>query len=105
MIWALSIGDRKKFEAGCTPAEAERFRNRMAGKSEEEFKSEAMRTASQFAKYQINKTEALSETEVHLHVEALAGDGTAKGDGKPIMMMRKIGTHWKYAGDKRSRGQ
>ena len=102
MIWALSLGDQKKFEAGCTPEEAERFRNRMAGKSEEEVKSGAMATASQFSKYKINKKEVLSETEVHLHVEALAGDGTQKGDGKPIMIMKKIGNHWKYAGDLRS---
>lgn len=105
MIWAMSIGDQKKFEAGCTPEEAERFRNRMAGKSEEDFKSEAMGTAKQFSKYKINRKEVVSDTEVHLHVEALAGDGSQNGDGKPIMRMQKIGKHWKYGGDLRSLGR
>ena len=102
MIWALSVGDQKRFEAGCTPEEAERFRNRMAGKSEDEFKGEAIRTAKQFAKYKINKREVLSDTEVHLHVQALGAADGNEGDGKPIMKMKKIGNQWKYAGDRRS---
>ena len=103
LIWALNIADQKRFEAGCTSEEAERFRNRMAGKSEEQFKNEAIETAKMFAKYKINKREVISETEVHLHLEALGvDDAKQKGDGKPIMKMKKIGNQWKYAGDRRS---
>src|SRR6266571_2067559 len=36
MLWAGSIGDFKKFLAGCTPEQMERFKNRMAGKSDDE---------------------------------------------------------------------
>jgi hypothetical protein len=106
MLWALSVGDRARFEAGCTPEEAERFQNRMAGKSAEDWKSEAIETAKMFARHKINKREVISDTEVHLHVEALAMEpGKERGDGKPIMKMKKIGNEWKYAGDRRSDGK
>src|SRR5881394_1749448 len=51
MLWAGSIGDFKQFLAGCTPEQMERFRNKMAGKSNDEVRREAVAWASALVGY------------------------------------------------------
>jgi len=98
MLWAGSIGDFKKFLVGCTPEQVERFRNKMAGKSDDEIRRETIAWANALAGYKITKKEVISADEVHLHIHATP---SAEGlhSGKVIVIMKKIGTEWKQAGD------
>ena len=59
MLWAGSIGDFKKFQAGCTPEQMERFKNRMAGKSEGEISREAIAWANAHVGYKITQKEVI----------------------------------------------
>jgi RNA polymerase sigma factor (sigma-70 family) len=98
MLWAGSLGDFKKFLVGCTPEQVERFRNKMAGKSDDEIRRETIAWANALAGYKIAKKEVISADEVHLHIHATP---SAEGlhSGKVIVIMKKIGTEWKQAGD------
>lgn len=101
LLWAANLGDQKKFEAGCTPDEAERFRKRMEEKSRDEFERGGKELALSFSSYEMRK-EVISATEVHLHVKALGQiDGKPTKDHSPIMVMKKVGADWKYAGELR----
>jgi len=72
MLWAGSIGDFKKFLDGCTPEQTERFRNKMAGKSDDEVRREAVAWANALVGYKITQKEGISDDEVHLHIHAAA---------------------------------
>jgi RNA polymerase sigma factor (sigma-70 family) len=98
MLWAGSIGDFKKFLAGCTPEQVERFRNKMAGKSDDEIRRETIAWANALVGYRITKKEVISADEVHLHIHATPS-AVALQSGKVIVIMKKIGTEWKQAGD------
>src|SRR3989441_9384766 len=99
MLWAGSIGDFKKFQAGCTPEQLERFNNRMAGKSEDEIRREAIAWANAHVGYKITQKEVIAGDEVHLHISA---PPSAQGlrNGNVIVIMKKIGNEWKQAGDR-----
>lgn len=102
LIWAISLGDTKKYVDACTPEFGERFKQRMAGKTEEKVKQEAKDLSAAYAKYEITKREVISEVEVHLSVRALAGQtGQTTRDQNPIMKMKKLKGEWKYDGDRR----
>ncbi len=98
MLWAGSIGDFKKFLDGCTPEQTERFRNKMAGKSDDEVRREAVAWANAFVGYKITQKEGISDDEVHLHIHATP---SAEGlhSGKVIVIMKKVGNEWKQDGD------
>jgi len=99
MLWAGSIGDFKKFQAGCTPEQIERFKNRMAGKSEDEISREAIAWANAHVGYKITQKEVIAGDEVHLHISA---PPSAQGlrNGNVIVIMKKIGNGWKQAGER-----
>ena len=99
MLWAGSIGDFKKFQAGCTPEQIERFKNRMAGKSEDEISREAIAWANAHVGYKITQKEVIAGDEVHLHISA---PPSAQGlrNGNVIVIMKRIGNEWKQAGDR-----
>jgi RNA polymerase sigma factor (sigma-70 family) len=99
MLWAGSIGDFKKFQAGCTSEQIERFKNRMAGKSDDEIRREAIAWANALIGYKITQKEVISGDEVHLHISA---PPSAEGlrNGNVIVIMKKIGNEWKQAGDR-----
>jgi len=99
MLWAGSIGDFKKFQAGCTQEQIERFKNRMAGKSEDEIRREAIAWANAHVGYKITQKEVIAGDEVHLHISA---PPSAQGlrNGNVIVIMKKIGNEWKQAGDR-----
>jgi hypothetical protein len=98
MLWAGSIGDFEKFLAACTPGQIERFRNKMAGKSDEEIRRAAIAWAKALTNYKITQKETIAEDEVHLHIHATP---SAEGlhDGKVVVIMKKIGNEWKQEGD------
>ena len=98
MLWAGSIGDFEKFLGACTPEQIERFRNKMAGKSDDEIKRESMAWANSLSGYKITQKDVISDDEVHLHIHATP---SAQGlhSGKVIVIMKKVGTEWKQAGD------
>jgi hypothetical protein len=98
MLWAGSIGDFKKFLAACTPEQVERFRNKMAGKSDDEIRREAIAWAKALIGYRITQKEVISADEVHLHIHATPS-AEALHSGKVIVIMKKIGAEWKQAGD------
>ena len=99
MLWAGSMGDFKKFQAGCTQEQIERFKNRMAGKSEDEISREAIAWANAHVGYKITQKEVIAGDEVHLHISA---PPSAQGlrNGNVIVIMKKIGNEWKQAGDR-----
>src|SRR5437016_4634960 len=98
MLWAGSIGDFKKFLDGCTPEQTERFRNKMARKSDDEVRRETVAWANAFVGYKITQKEGISDDEVHLHIHATS---SAEGlhSGKVIVIMKKVGNEWKQDGD------
>ena len=98
MLWAGSIGDFKKFLAACTPEQVERFRNKMAGKSDDEVRREAVAWANALVGYKITQKEGISDDEVRLHIHATP---SAEGlhSGKVIVIMKKVGNEWKQDGD------
>jgi RNA polymerase sigma factor (sigma-70 family) len=98
MLWAGSIGDFKKFLAACTPEQTERFMNKMAGKSDDEIRREAIAWANALVGYKITQKEVVSDDEVHLHIHATPS-AEALHSGKVIVIMKRIGTEWKQAGD------
>ncbi len=97
-VWAGSVGDFQKFLAGCTPEQAERMKKRMAGKSDEQIKQDAMAWANSLAGYKITQKEVKSDDEVHLHIQAKPSqDGLHTG--KVIVIMKKVGNEWKQFGE------
>lgn len=98
MLWSGSRGDFKGFLAACTPAQARRFKDKMAGKTDDEVKKLAIAWASSLKDYQITQKEKISDDEVHLHIHATpSADGLR--NGKVIVIMKKIGDEWKQDGD------
>lgn len=98
-IWAGSIGDFNKFLEGCTPEQVARFRNKMAGKSDDAIRREAVAWAEALAGYKITQKEIISDNEVHLHISAPpSAEGLRSGD--VTVIMKKSGTEWKQDGDR-----
>ena len=98
MLWAGSLGDFEQFMSACTSDQQERFRVKMAGKSDDDIKREAVAWANALAGCRITRKEIISGQEVHLHIRATP---SAEGlhSGKVIVIMKKIGNDWKQAGD------
>jgi len=98
LLYAASRGDLDRFPAALTPDEIKRFESKMAGKSADEIRQGAVAWANALAGYQITEKEVTSPVEVHLHVHAPQSvDGLHSGH--VILVMRKTGNEWKYAGD------
>src|SRR5690349_4059877 len=98
MLWAGSIGDFQKFLNGCTLEQTERFRSKMAGKSDDEIRRETVAWANALVGYKITQKETISDDEVHLHIHA-APSAEGLRSGKVIIVMKKLGSEWKQAGD------
>lgn len=98
-VWAGSQGDFDKFLNGCTPDQAARFRNKMAGKSNDEIRRETIAWANAMAGLKITQKDVISADEVHLHLSAPpSADGLRRGT--VTVIMKKIGDDWKQAGDR-----
>jgi RNA polymerase sigma factor (sigma-70 family) len=100
LVAALKAADTEKFAEGCTPEKAEQFRNRNQGKSSEDLKQEAGRQAKAFSAAKLLSKQTISDTEVHLLMDVPQGtDGTHGKGGQITLIMRKLGSSWKYHGD------
>ncbi len=98
MLWAGSQGDFKAFMAGCTKEQSERIMKKMAGKSEEQIRQQAIAWADSLKGYKITGKETIGDDEVHLHLAAKPSPDGLR-DGKVVVVMVKIGDEWKQAGD------
>jgi RNA polymerase sigma factor (sigma-70 family) len=97
-VWAGSIGDFQKFLAGCTGAQAERMKAKMAGKSDEQIKREAIAWANSLTGYRITQKDVISDDTIHLHIQAKPSpDGLRTGN--VAVIMKKVGNEWKQAGE------
>lgn len=97
-VWAGSMGDFKKYLEGCAPAQAERLRKKMAGKSEAKIRRESIAWASALTGYKIIAKDTKSDDEVHLHINARPSPQGLR-DGNVVVVLRKIGSEWKLAGE------
>jgi RNA polymerase sigma factor (sigma-70 family) len=97
-VWAGSVGDFQKFLAGCTPEQAERIKARMAGKSDEQIKQEAMAWANSLTGYRITRKDVISDDTIHLHIQAKPSQDGLR-TGKVAVIMKKVGGEWKQAGE------
>jgi RNA polymerase sigma factor (sigma-70 family) len=97
-IWAASRGDLASLPAGLTPEEMDRFRSKMAGRPEDEIRHGIVAWANAMADYKITQTEVVSDDEVRVHIRATPS-AEALHDGKSVIVMKKIGSDWKKAGD------
>ncbi|MBN9688743.1 MAG: sigma-70 family RNA polymerase sigma factor [Verrucomicrobia bacterium] len=99
MLWAGSQGDFDGYLKGCTAAQAERMRNKMAGKSEAEVSATAKVWAQAMSGYHIDQKEIVSDTEVQLHISAPPAEEGLR-NGRVVVIFRKEGDLWKQAGDR-----
>jgi len=97
LLWALNSGDLVKVQAALTPDQAERFRQRLAGKSDDEIKRLLIESASWMVAYQITEKEVRGPDEVLLHLLVQPHPGHPNV-GNDVQVMQKIGKDWKYAG-------
>ncbi len=98
LFWAGSIGDFKRFLDGCTEEQAERLRNKMAGKTDAEVGTAAKAWAKAMTGYRITRKETVSDDEVHLHISAPPSEDGLR-NGKVVVIMKRIGQDWKQSGD------
>lgn len=98
MLWAGSQGDFAGYLKGCTAAQAERMRNKMAGKSAAEVSAAAKVWAQAMSGYHIDQKEIVSDTEVQLHISAPPAEEGLR-NGRVVVIFRKEGDLWKQAGD------
>lgn len=99
MLWAGSQGDFDGYLKGCTAAQAERMRNKMAGKSEAEVSAGAKAWARAMSGYRIDQKEIVSDIEVQLHISAPPAEEGLR-NGRVVVIFRKEGDLWKQAGDR-----
>jgi RNA polymerase sigma factor (sigma-70 family) len=98
MLWAGSQGDFDKLKAACTPEQRERFERKMAGKSADEIRHEAIAWANALIGYKITQKDVVAEDEIHLHIHATPSTEGLHA-GKVVVIMKKVGNEWKQAGD------
>ncbi len=100
MIRALNSADHEKFADGCTPEKAQQFRSRNAKKTAEELKREALGMAKALSSFKIISRKSVSDTEIHLRVEATGDLSEAQpGDRDFLARMRKVNGEWKFDGN------
>src|SRR5581483_6257187 len=97
-LWAGSRGDFQGYLAGCTAEQAERMKEKMAGKSEDEIGRGAKAWAAALTDYQITAKEVISDSEVHVRLHATSSaDGLRIGD--IVVIMQKGRNDWMQDGD------
>jgi hypothetical protein len=99
MLWSAGTGaPLETLAAGLTPDQMELFRRKMTGKSEAEIRQACVAWANSMAGYRVTQKEIISEDEVHLHIHATPSvDGLHTGH--TILIMKKLGSTWKFAGN------
>lgn len=96
-IWSESTGDLQKLLAACTPEQAQRFKDKIAGLPEQELRQRMVQEAKNRSNYEVTDREVVSDTEVRLHLRVQPYPGHPNV-GNDIQVMQKIGDQWRYAG-------
>jgi RNA polymerase sigma factor (sigma-70 family) len=96
-VWSESTGDLEKLLVACTPEQAERFKKKIVGVSQDEIKQRMVQEAKNRANYEVTDKEVVSDTEVRLHLRVQPYPGHPNV-GNDIQVMQKIGNDWRYAG-------
>jgi hypothetical protein len=96
-VFSESTGDVEKLLAACAPVQAERFKKKIVGMSQDEIKQRMVQEAKNRANYEVTDKEIISDTEVRLHLRVQPYPGHPNV-GNDIQVMQKIGTDWRYAG-------
>jgi RNA polymerase sigma factor (sigma-70 family) len=99
VLWSAGQGEPlDRLADGITPEQMEQFHSKMAGKTEAEIRQACMAWANSMAGYQVTQKEIISDDEVHLHLHATPSvDGLHSGH--TVLVMKKLGNTWKFAGD------
>jgi RNA polymerase sigma factor (sigma-70 family) len=97
MLWAMSQGDLKKFEADLTSEQRERFAGKMDGKSDDEIRRLLIAQANTMVGYRLNQRQVISDDEIRLLLLVQPYPGHPH-IGNDLQVMRKVGNEWKYAG-------
>jgi hypothetical protein len=91
--WAMSRGDKTVMLQTLTPEVRKVWEKMLAGKTDEQMKSEAAEATAKLAGYTIQKREVISADEVVIHFTMIGKKDVAKMD------VKKIGGDWKIARD------
>jgi RNA polymerase sigma factor (sigma-70 family) len=99
MLWTADRGEPlEKLADGITPEQMALFKNKMAGKSEEEIRQGCIAWANSLAGYRITGKDVISDDEVHLHIHAQpSADGLHTGH--TVLIMKRVDGSWKFAGN------
>ena len=93
--WAMTKGDKTVMLQSLTPEARKEWEKLLAGKTDEQMKSEAAKGAANLSGYTIQKREVISADEIVVHITRIGSDQVMKMD------VKKIGNDWKIAGPKR----
>jgi RNA polymerase sigma factor (sigma-70 family) len=96
-IWAEGTGKLETLLAACTPQQAARFKQKIAGVPEPELRRRLMEEAKNRSDYEVTGKDIISDDEVRLHLQVQPYPGHPKV-GNDVQVMQKIGNDWKYAG-------
>jgi hypothetical protein len=91
----MTKGDKTVMLQSLTPEARKEWEKMLAGKTDEQMKSEAAKGAAKIQGYTVQKREVVSADEVVVHFSMIGSDQVLKMD------VRKIGSDWKIAGPKR----
>jgi RNA polymerase sigma factor (sigma-70 family) len=97
LLSAMSAGDLDKVHSACTPEQWEWTRAKFRGKSDAEIRRAMMDDGSHLADVKIIQSDVVSDTEVHLHIQAPAADGSPRAP--MVISFQKIGGDFKFAGE------
>jgi hypothetical protein len=92
--WAMTKGEKTVMLQTLTPEARKEWEKLLAGKTDEQMKSEAAKGAAKIQGYTVQKREVISDEEVVVHFTMIGSDQVMKMD------VRKIGADWKIAGPK-----
>jgi hypothetical protein len=96
-VWAMSQGDSQTFLAGLAPEERTRMEKSWKNKTAEQIGEEGRREMTEVSGFRILERREIADDQVALTIFANGKGETAE------MLLQRIGTEWKLAGDSKRR--
>jgi hypothetical protein len=93
----FGTGSPEKVLASCTPEQAQRFSQKLNGRSQADLQHELTAWARSMVDYQLTQKEVVSDDEVRLLLLVQPRPGHPNV-GHDLQVMQKVGNDWKYAG-------